>query len=260
MNRFLLIALIGASIGFSATSAKAADIKTLIHQKQDSGDKGPLAPTDIPYSYVVTADIKSGEGKDTTGFVAKYRVNPKAAPGSRLTFIGEPLETFPKDFQKQMNQFDTEAVEADLAEEFWCADSADDADDLDLSPEDITVIREDEHEAVIAISNEALNSMMKMDTGDGEEDMPKKIRKRLASELTLSKPDLTLRHMKVWLTRPTTIKIVAKMKEMNIEQSCSLAPNGIPYVTTRKMRVRGKAIGSSFMEDAVITVSDLRPL
>ena len=264
MNRFLLPAILpvilGASLAICAPSTMAEDITTLIAQKQASGDTGPLSPTDIPYTYVITADISSGEGDDAESYIAKYQVNPKAAPGSRLTFIGEPLETFPKDFQRQMASFENEATEAEMAEEFWCADDEEDADQPDMSPENFTVIRDDADEAVIGIDHEILKDMMKTDSGDGDNDMPKKILKRLTAELTLSKPDLQLRNMKVWLTKPTTIKIVAKIKEMNIEQSCGLAPNGIPYVTTRKMRVSGKALGSKFMENAVITVSDLQPL
>lgn len=243
-----------------APQAEAADIKTLIQQKIDGEIKGPYAPTTIPFAYTVTADVKSGDGDDAVSFVAKYRVNPGAAPGSRLTFIGAPLESFPEDFRKEMNRLNAETSDADMAEEFWCADSEDDADEDDLNPDDVTVIREDEREAVISLSQEALKGMMQVDTGGGGGDMPKKVRKRLASELTINKPDLTLRNMKVWLTRPTTIKIVAKLKEMNIEQSCSVAPNGIPYVSERKMKVSGKALGSAFTEDMVITVTDLQPL
>ena len=259
MLRYLLPAVTLAALLTSAPNAYAKDIKTLIAERQASGETGPLSPNDIPYTYVVTADIKSGEGDDRDAYVAKYQVNPKAAPGARLTFIDAPLETFPEDFQTQMNKMDMEATEADIAKEFWCADSEDEADDPDMTPEDMTVIREDAREGVIAISNDILRNMMNMDDGDGG-DMPKKVMKRLTAELTLSKPDLNLRNMKVWLTRPTTIKIVAKLKNMNIEQSCDLAPNGIPYVTVRKMRVSGKAFGKSFNEDAMITVSDLQPL
>lgn len=243
-----------------APMAQAANIKTLIQQKKDGKISTPLAPKNIPYTYIVSTDAKTGEGDNVVSYTAKYQVNPSAAPGSRLTFLGAPLETFPKDFREEMERLNTEATETEMAEEFWCASSEEDKDDSenDLEPEGITVIREDEIEAVISIHNDGLRKVMQMESGDG--DMPKKVMKRLAMELTLAKPDLTMRNMKVWLTRPTTIKIVAKLKEMNIEQSCSIAANGIPYVSERKMKVSGKALGTSFMEDMVISVTDLQPL
>lgn len=254
MKIVLLPILLAASFVINDVSAEAADIRTLIEQKQNSVGNTVLVPTDIPYTYVVTANIRSGEGDDIDGFTAQYQVNPKAAPGSRLTFIGDALETFPQDFQDAMARLEMEQTEAEMAEEFWCTDN-EEADDV--LPDDFTIIREDDREAVIALGNDNLKSMLDMDGGDG---MPKKILKRLSAVLTVSKPDLTMRHMKVWLTKPTTIKIIAKIKEMNIEQSCEIAPNGISYVISKKMRMKGKALGTRFSENAVITVSDLKPL
>ena len=115
----------------------------------------------------------------------------------------------------------------DLAEEFWCESGDNELfDGDDVSVDDFTVISETESEAVIR-PNLALMAEIMMDKDD-DEDMSKSERKmmakmmeRLDGEFVLSKPDARLKYLKIWLTRPLTMKVIAKLKEMEITQSCA---------------------------------------
>lgn len=85
----------------------------------------------------------------------------------------------------------------------------------------------------------------------------RKMMRRLDGEITFSKPDLRPTHLKMWMTEPMTVKVIAKIKGMDMEQSCAVAPNGFPYVETLSMDMRVKALGMKFEQMMGMRVSEL---
>ena len=244
-------------------AAQANDFKTLI-QAQSQSSVVQTTPQDVPYSYLVTIEMDSVENNDveeeeeeTESFRGQYRFNPAAAPGERVTIVNGKWDDYPKDMRKELDKVNNDHTIADFVDEFWCVN---DADIYSVLRSDlVSVLREDESEVVISLNPDAIAKIMAVEEGEGERQMPKKIRKRMLGELTLAKPGLTVKHSRFWLSRPTTLKIVAKMKEMNFEQSCSIAPNGLPFVSQNNTRVSGKAMGSAFGMDLKVSLSDLQP-
>ncbi len=234
--------------------ASASDFKSLVKAKAQSA---AAVPETVPYSYLVTIAVDSQEGKDDSEqFTGQYRLNPAATPGERVTIIDGSWDDYPKDMRKELEEANFEYSQAQHAEDFWCVG---DQEMLEMMASDaVTVLREDAREAVVSLTPDAIAYFMD-DDDDGERDMPKKIRKRMLAELTFSKPSLLLTQSKIWLSKPTTVKIVAKMKEMNFEQRCSPAPNGLPYVSENNVKVSGKAMGSHFGATVNVTLSDLQP-
>jgi len=258
-NAIPLSLLIPVLLAASYGHAKAEDIRTLIDRRVESQADQSAPPAMVPYSYLVTVEHNSLEGDTATRFTAQYRVNPQAEPGNRLTFTGSGLADLPEEFQSEITKFDKEKPAEDIAEDFWCSGKSGAAitDQENFAPEGLDIVRENDQEAVIALDTLKIKEIMQSDDDD---DMPKKLLKRLAAEVTVTKPDLAMTHMRIWLTKPTTIKLIAKLKEMEIRQSCAVAPNGFYYVVSNNSRVRAKALGKSMQADTIITISDLQPL
>ena len=124
------------------------------------------------------------------------------------------------------------------------------------------MISETENEAVIK-PNLALMAEIMMDSDDGEEmskserKMMKRMMKRLDGEFVLSKPDARLKNFKIWLTRPMTMALIAKLKEMEVTQSCAMAPNGFTYTDSVSVRVKAKALGIGVEQNMDIKISSL---
>lgn len=236
--------------------AVASDFKTLIQEQLDSS---ATPPQSIPFSYLVTINIDSKEGKDEAeNFKGQYRFDPSAEPGNRIKLIGQTWDDIPKDMRKELEKNNLETTPEKFAKDFWCMG---DRDTLDiLASDDVTILREDSEEAVISLSPEAISHFMSDDTeGKKERKMPKKIRKRMRAEMTFSKPDLIMTQSRIWLSEPTTVKIVAKMKEMDFQEKCAVAPNGLPYLSESRTIIAGKAMGKSFGANVNVFVSDLQP-
>lgn len=252
-----------------AASAQSADVLTLIKARKTAAENGALPPArpipeTVPYSYVVTLGIESDEdkagdddlGAEERGAVSvRYRMNPMAAPGSRVTLLTGAMEDYSKDIREQIERYNSKMSAAEIAEGFWCEDNEAGPFDSEIDVSAITVISETEDQAHLSIGKGLASALMDSDDG-----MPKKLLKRLAIEAVVSKPDLTIRSMHVKLTKPVTLKIVAKIKEMDMRQSCEAAPNGLLYVNRKTARVAGKALGIRFRENMSETITDLRPV
>ncbi|MGB0906547.1 MAG: hypothetical protein ACPGVT_03555 [Maricaulaceae bacterium] len=230
------------------TQASAEGFEELAKRKAAEGYMFPAAPKYVPYSYTVTFLNEGMNGDENMAFAAKYRVKPNAVAGERITYLGENEAGLPEDIQAEIEQVNHEKTMEEFAEEFWCSD-VDEPEALDLS--DGVVLSEDAETAVISLSNAKVVELM--DDGD----MPKKIRKRLVGETTFSKSDFYPMNTRIWLSKPTTVKVVAKMKEMAFETSCAKAPNGHFYNASTKVRIRLKVMGKAIVQDTRITISDL---
>jgi len=146
---------------------------------------------------------------------------------------------------------------------FWCEGSDDGVlGDEDVALENLTVVSENESEAIIKVDMKTMAKIM-MDTDDDEEiskserKMMKKMMERLDGEFVLSKPDARLKQFKIWLTRPMSMALIAKLKEMEVTQSCAIAPNGFIYTDSMTMRVKAKALGQTMRQNMDIRISDL---
>lgn len=258
--KHLLTAL--AFIAILAPSAQAEDIMSILERQ--SKVEQPAPPATIPYNYTVDVVMSGKEGADAKPpFTAKLLINPAEVPDSRVTILSTSSEDYDdefKNFLKEMQNPETSAE--DLAEDFWCESGDDNLFDDDISGDGFTVISETATEAVIK-PNLAHMAEIMMDGGEEEEmsksdrKMMKKMMERLDGEFVLSKPDVRLKRMKIWLTRPITMKVVAKIKEMEVTQSCALAPNGFTYTDSVTMRVKAKALGMAMEQDMDIKISGL---
>ena len=245
--------------------AQAEDILSILKQK--SKVERPAPPLINPYNYTVDVVMSGSEDKnDSDPFTAKLLVDPSAAPEQRVTIISTSSEDYTEDFEGFLKEIrDTEKSPEDLAKEFWCeSDDNDLFDDDDISADVITLVSETDTEVVIK-PNLALMAEMMMDA-DEDEDMSKSDRKmmkkmmeRLDGEFVLSKADARLQRMKIWLTRPMTVKLVAKLKKMEVTQSCAMAPNGFSYTDSMTMHVKAKALGIGVEQNMDVKISGLTP-
>lgn len=247
-----LLILGGAILGTSGLSV-ADDFKSLVQDRINGGVEA--VPDTVPYSYLVDIELINAH-KEEENFSGQYRVNPAAEPGERITIIGASWDDFPKGMRAELEKVNQERTQADFAEEFWCQGEPETFEFL--ASDDVTVLRETETEAVVSLAGDAVAHFLG-DDGEGERKMPGKILKRMDSELTFSKPELRLLNSHIWLTRPTTVKIVAKMKEMDFNTRCSIAPNGLSHFSYSNTKVSGKAIGKSFGATIIVKMSDLQP-
>ena len=220
-----------------------------------------MAPTVIPYSYKLSLDFKERDGKDVTEGQAVLYIDPSQPAGSRVDIISasDHESDALRDFLKEIE--DPENTMEKQAEGFWCG-STDEEDTSDFDPSAFTVVSETETEAVLKPKAGKLAELLMQsdendDMGKKERKMMKKLMERIDGEITLSKPDADVKGFKVQMTRPMTMMVVAKLKAMDVEQSCTLAPNGFYHMSGMKMHVAGKALGSRFGQDLDIRISDL---
>lgn len=240
----------------SSNLAFASDFKTLVQERAEAGNVTAM-PDAIPYSFLVSVDVINDDKEDPSkSFNGQYRFNPEAAPGDRVTLIGLEWDDLPKDMRKDLEETNLEQSSGVFADEFWC-NAEQETFDI-LASDDVTVISETETEAVLSLGPRGIAHFLDNDD-EGERSMPKKIRKRMLSEVTVSKPDLQIQKSRIWLSEPTTVKIIAKMKTMDFAMGCSLTPDGLPYYSENNASVSGKAMGKEFGATIKMTITDLQP-
>ena len=186
-----------------AQDVMAQDIMTLIKERQGQATEAHrIAPQYIPYSYLVSMNVSedTDEGESVLQTV-QYRVNPQAEAGSRITLVSGTLETLPEEARDEIEAINIEKTSAELAAEFWCNSEDDDlfeADDFEVDVDEaITVISDNDTEAVLGLDIKYLMGILA--EGGEDQDMPKKLVKRLAAEVTVTKPDLDMKSMRCLL-------------------------------------------------------------
>ena len=263
--KYLALTSLALCLPLIATSAQAEDIMSILARKAEMPVR--LTPQTIPYSYTLTVDIKAREGKDLSEGQAVFRIDPTQPAGSRAKTISisdadnEALQDFLKEIEDPDNTMPKQA------EGFWCGDSEaeteDDAQTLASDPSVLSVIFEDETEAVLRPDMPKLAQLLMQSNDNADKNgrkMMKKLLKRIEGEFTLAKPSGEMKGFSVRMTRPMTMMIVAKLKEMDVTQTCALAPNGHYHTSTMKMNVAGKAMGSRFGQNLDMKISELTPL
>jgi len=212
VNRFIapLVSLTIAasyymSAGFysGAAQAQTADLISLIKARQLAHQQGTLPPAAIipdtvPFSYVVTREMKTSEGDEVTTQLLEYKMNPSAAPGARIELLTGVMDDLPKDVRRELERYNNEMSPAEIADEFWCEDNDEESPfDADFEASDITVISETDKLANVKIGKNLLGTFVDVDG-----DMPKKIRKNLSIEAMISKPELKVMDMRIKLMKP----------------------------------------------------------
>jgi len=259
---FLLTALCAAPF-FIASPAQAQSNDILSILARQSETPARAEPTTIDYSYTMNLDMTSFEGDKTSEVQAVLRVDPTQPGGSRAQVISttDPENESFVDFLKEIE--DAEKTMAERADGFWCGPFDGDAD---FNPDDFEVVSETETEAIIKPKAGTLAALLMQSDSEDEEigkqerKMAKKLLDRVEGQISLSKPHAELRGFQVNMTRPMTMMVVAKLKAMNVEQDCALAPNGFYHMSTMNMNVEGKALGKEFGQKMDIKISDLQPL
>ena len=260
MKKLVLSCLVLCPL-LAASPAHAEDIMTILARQAETPAR--LAPKTIDYIYTLTLDVKDRDGKDLSEAQAVLRVDPSQPAGSRAQIISasdaesEALQDFLKEIEDEDNTMTKQA------EGFWCGDSEANSDvEPDFNPEDFTVISEDASQAVLRPNLVKLAELLMQSDDNADKNgrkMMKKLMKRIEGEVTQAKPSGEMKGFSVRMTRPMTMMVVAKLKTMNVDQTCELAPNGHYRIATMKMNVEGKAMGSRFGQDIDMRISDLTP-
>jgi len=252
-------ALLALSSAFGVcASAQAEDILSILARSADAPARP--TPTSIPYSYTLSLDYTAVDGKDIEEGQAVLRIDPAQPAGSRARLVSatdpeaETLVDFLTDIEDPENTIEKRA------DTFWCGTLQ---DDTDFDPTDFDVVSETSTQAILRPREGMLAELMMQSDDNADKNgrkMKKKLMERIDGQITLTKPDANVTGFKVTMTRPLTMMIVAKLKSMEVEQNCTLAPNGHYHLSEMKMQVDGKAMGSRFGQDMTIRVTDLTPL
>ena len=256
----MTLALLALSAAFGpAASAQAEDILSILARGAET--PAHSVPTTIPYSYTLSLDFTSIDGKDTEAGQAVLRVDPSQPAGSRAQIISatDPDAETLLDIIKEIE--DPENTMEKRADNFWCGTMDKDAD---FDPANFEVVSETPTEAILKPREGKLAELMMQTDGapadKSERKMKKKLMERIDGQITLSKPSAEVKGFQVTMTQPLTMMVVAKLKVMDVSQSCALAPNGFYHLSDMKMNVEGKAMGSRFGQNMTFTVSELTPL
>lgn len=226
----------------------------------------PAAPENIPYDYTVDFQINEpGDDAGSAPFTAVLAIKPTLAGDERVTVISQSKEERPEALKELLTKMtSSETSQADLAKEFWCEGKDDSLLQQDVSIEDFTVVSETESEIVVRPNIDKLGDIM-MSSDDFSEEggvdrkMIKKLLDHLDGEFTISKVDAHLKHFRIWMTRPMRVKLIAKIDEMELTQSCEIAPNGVAYKSGTTMHLLVKALGTSVVQNMTVSVRDLKP-
>ncbi|MGJ8560510.1 MAG: hypothetical protein ACSHX3_09765 [Litorimonas sp.] len=249
-----LVAVLGL-----ARPAQADDIFDILAQKAATGEAEP--PTYVPYRHTVDIVVSGSKGDDIHDpLVAKLRIDPSLPAGERVTIL-EQTEDVRGEMEKALREMieeieDEDRTPAAQAQSFWC-----NAGGPVPTPEDFTVIEETDSLARLQPTPERMVSLF-MQTGDRELDskersMAKKLSDRLEGEIVYDKPSGHIRSGAFNITRPMTVLLIAKIRQMEMVQRCSLAPNGHPYISSFSMDVGVTALGKKITNVMELTVGDL---
>ena len=247
-----------------AAPVQAEDILSILARKADTPTR--LAPKTINYVYTLTIDVTNREGKDVSEAQAVLRIDPAQPAGTRARIISasDPESEALKDFLEEIEDPDN-TIEKQ-ASGFWCgADSESETKKSSTFASDLsalTVISDTETEAVVRPDMKKLAALLMQSDENADKNgrkMMKKLMERIEGDVTLAKPSGEMKGFSVRMTRPLTMMIVAKLKTMTADQTCTLAPNGHYRLETMKLHVDGKAMGSRFGQDLNMRISDLTP-
>jgi len=234
-------------------SSLAQDFQTLMDARNRDASALALSPIDIPYRHRVTIHEIEEEDGQKMEFKGSFHVEPSAPVGDRVT-VSEGENSFSDNSLEEIELLNEKYTSLEIAEDFWCPSGLDKDFNQILTAPDTEVLDENSEFVTLKVGTKTM--LQTIFDGD-EDDMPRKIRKRMDVKLTLSKPDLTTQRIQMALSRPTKIKVIAKIKKFEIDIKCQTAPNGFPYASETNTYIHGKALGSEFRSKAKTSISQL---
>jgi hypothetical protein len=249
---------LAAVLGLSAP-AYAENIFDILARKEATGAAD--IPQYVPYRHTVDVIVSGSKGDNIHApLVAKLRIDPSRPAGERVTIL-EQSEDARGEMEKALREMIEEIEDADRtpaaqAQSFWC-----NAGGAVPTPEDFSVIEETDSLARLKPSPERMVSLF-IQSGDRELDskersMAKKLSDRLEGEIVYDKPSGLIRSGAFNITRPMTVLLIAKIRQMEMVQKCSIAPNGHPYISSFSMDVGVTALGKKITNVMELTVGDL---
>lgn len=292
-SKLLFTAFITTILSFGGT-AQAEDILSIF--ERNAQRPKVEAPKTIPYIYTVEIDVFGKDGaadakdksisdtdtdtdtdtEDTSdkddapkaqNYSAVLEINPTLSGEDRVSIISFTGDNEDEDYKSMLAEFTDENItEADLAKDFWCDNTgAGDEDDEGFLKDNVTVISETENEAIIKPDLSKMATILfdsnSDDTVSGsEKKLMRRMVKRLDAELVFNKPDGQLKQMKIWMTRPMRVALIAKIKEMNLLAKCETAPNGRLYKSQQDLTMKMSALGAKVEQNVHRRVTNLRPL
>ena len=218
------------------------------------------APTTIPYKYTLYLNLSEADSDGDRQVQAEVRVDPSKPAGRRARIVTS------KGHRKVLTEFleDIENPKVDMtakSNRFWCRSIHDD-EDVDLSI--YTVISETDTEAVLKPNPDKLTELLLRSETENLDKSDRRLKKKLLSridgQITVSKRNGGTKNFKAGMTRSGTIKVIAKIKAMDINQTCAVAPNGHQYASEIQFSIDGKALGEKFSVSQNIRISDLTPI
>lgn len=242
-----------------ASPGLATDFFDQVQAQADAGDWQP--PQYVPYRHMVDVVVSGSKGDNIhEPLTAKLRIDPSLPPGERVTILqrsedarGEMDKALDEMIEEIEDEGRTPAVQA---QSFWC-----NAGGAVPSPDDFEIIDDTETHIHLRPTPERRVSLF-MQTGDRELDrkersMAKKLSDRLDGAVVYNKETGRISSAHFHITRPMTVLLIAKIREMKMTQGCTLAPNGHPYVSSFQMDVRVTALGQTITNIMDLTVGDL---
>ncbi|GHA86390.1 hypothetical protein GCM10009069_07000 [Algimonas arctica] len=249
---------LATALGLSAP-AHAEDIFDILTRNAATG--ATVLPQYVPYRHTVDVIVSGSKGDDAHApLEAKLRIDPSRPAGERVTIL-EQSEDARGEMEKALREMIDEIEDADRtpaaqAQSFWCNPGG-----AMPTPEDFSVIEQTDSFARLKPTPARMVSLF-MQTGDRELDskersMAKKLSDRLEGEIVYDKPSGLIRSSAFNITRPMTVLLIAKIRQMEMVQGCSIAPNGHPYISRFSMDVGVTALGKKITNVMELTVGDL---
>lgn len=268
----LVTAIIMPFFTFVST-AQADDIFTILERNAAIERAAP--PDNFDYSYIAEFIFEQKQGKESEIFEARYRVDPNAPAGERVIIESSSAPEWHASFKAYIENLDSEDYTiSDAAEDLWCGTSNSDEGDesgfgnLLQYKDDITIISENDEEAVLEMPFEVVsdNAQFSVNLGDdaSEDDnaegnkVARKLFKRMQMQMTLDKPEGHMRDMRIWLPKPMRLKLIAKIKQMEITTGCAPAPNGELYKTHQSVETTASALGQQVYSQQVTRILELK--
>ena len=245
----------------SIDGKKTEDVQAVlrIDPSQPAGSRAQILSASDPESDVVTDLIEEFEDPEKT--------MEKQAEGF---WCGRPDMTASAEDAEDEDAEDEDAGDEDAGDEDKKDEDTknlnsekEETADPQTVPADFEVLLETPSEAVIRPSQRKMAEILIESNKNADKNgrkMMEKLAERMDGYTTLSKPDAQMKGFKVSMTRPLTMMIVAKLKTMDMEQNCALAPNGFYHLSEFKVHVDGKAVGKRFGQNMTLQISELTPL
>lgn len=261
MKRLLLWTTLAS---LTAHPAVASEIFEITAENRASG--ATQTPASVPYIHTVDVRVSGRKGdKERRPLTAKLRIDPSQPEGSRVAIV-ERSEADSKDMEKALDDLIEQIEEndpEDQADGFWC--SARDSEAFPITPENFTILSEEDGTTRLKpVPDRMVQLMMGEDDLrelDGRErGIAKKLVDRLEGELRLASQDGHMQGMQFEMTRPMTVMLIAKIKQMAMEVECERAPNGYPFVSRFSMYVEAGAFGQDMVNHMELRVGELTPV